>query len=276
MTSAPTELDALLITADRLRAEIEAGRDVVLLEVRRESDGTDARHLPGAHVVVLTRDLVAPPAAGTGNLPLPSEEQLQERLRRWGIHADSLVVAYSSEHPALAARAWWTLTWAGVPDVRVLDGGAAPWVAAGGELVDEPAADAKGTFAVRVGALPTLDAEEAAALARSGVLLDARAVEGYTGESGGGHIPGAVSLPGSALVDSEGRLKSADELRRVFDSVGATGAQAVGAYCGGGTTATLAVLALASLGVAVPLYPGSFSAYSSDPARPIATGSAPG
>jgi thiosulfate/3-mercaptopyruvate sulfurtransferase len=125
----------------------------------------------------------------------------------------------------------------------------------------------------RIGALPTLDSEQAAALARSGLLLDARNTAGYTDS---GHIPGAISLPFDRLTGDDGRLLDDDELRRVYHAAGVNGQGVVGAYCGGGTTATLTVLGLAKIGIAAALYPGSFSAYSSDPARPVNVGEQPG
>jgi thiosulfate/3-mercaptopyruvate sulfurtransferase len=274
VTATPVHVDHIVISAEKLRRKIAAGRDVVVLDVRRDAAGNQGHaRLPGAHAVTLTTDLVGPQAPGSGNLPLPTDAQIQDAVRRWGVNAESVVVAYSQEHPALAARAWWTLKWAGVPDVRVLDGGTAEWSAAGGSLDTDPAEVAEGTFAVRTGSLPTLDAAGAAAVARSGVLLDARAAEGYAGTSGGGHIPGAVSLPVDRLLGQDGRLTDNEELRAL---PGADGQVPVGAYCGGGTSATLTVLALAKIGVTAALYPGSFSAWSSDSTRPVVTGAEAG
>lgn len=265
--TATVDVTRVVITAEKLRRKLDAGRDVVLLEVRRKP--ADTSPVARAIAVSLETDLVGERSPGSGNLPLPSERQIQDAVRRWGIHPDSIVVAYSPENPALAARAWWTLKWAGVPDVRVFDG----------DLTDVPADGAErgeGTLAVRIGSLPTLDADTSAELARSGALLDARAVDGYAGEGGGGHIPGARSVPAAWLVDEGGRLKDDEQLRELFGSNGAGGQLAVGAYCGGGTSAALTVLALAKLGITAALYPGSFSAYSSDPTRPVATGGRPG
>ncbi|MGU3502134.1 sulfurtransferase [Mycobacterium sp. C31M] len=276
MTAAAIDADRLVIVAEKLRRKREAGRDVVVLEIWRDGRREGLGRIPGARAVALTTDLVGAASASAGNLPLPTADQIQDVVRRWGIHAESIVVVYSPENPALAARAWWTLTWAGVPDVRVLDGGVDEWVAAGGELADdEPAVDA-GTFTVSTGALPTLDTEQAAALARSGVLVDARGSDAYRGSTGGGHIPGARSLPAGDLVADRSRLLGDDGLRSALSAVGADGTRSIGAYCGGGTSATLTVLALAKLGITAALYPGSFSAYGSDPARPVAAGDEPG
>lgn len=267
-TATGVDVRRLVIGADELRTELSAGSDVVVLEVWRDDAGAGRPRIPGARTVALTVDLVGTPSAASGNLPLPSAEQIQEVVRRWSINPGSIVVAYSPEHPALAARAWWTLTWAGVPDVRVLDGDAAHWT--GPPAAHTP--PGTGTFTVRIGSLPTLDTEEAAALARSGVLLDARALTAYVGESGGGHIPGAVSLPAGAVVDDDGRLADDEHLRERYRTAGVEQNTVVGAYCGGGTSATWVVLSLAKIGITAALYPGSFSAYSADGDRPVATG----
>jgi thiosulfate/3-mercaptopyruvate sulfurtransferase len=148
-----------------------------------------------------------------------------------------------------------------------------------------------------------LDAAGAAALARSGVLLDARAGERYRGETEpvdpvAGHIPGALSAPTAANVADDGRFLPPAELRRRFAALGvaigpppggprpgtpvagatvpATPASAVGAYCGSGVTAAHEVLALALAGVPAALYVGSWSGWIADPARPVATGADPG
>lgn len=273
MTTASVDVARVVITGEKLRHKIETGRDVVILEVRRNaSSDPTGNGIPGAHAVALETDLVGERSEGSGNLPLPSPQQVQDAVRRWGINADSIVVVYSPEQPALAARTWWTLKWAGVPNVRVLEGGLSEWEAAGGQPGSPADVSEAGTFVVQTGSLPVLDADESAALARAGVLLDARAVSGYVGEPSGGHIPGARSLPGPSVLGDAGALKDDDELRALFGTAGVDADQPVGAYCGGGTSATLTVLALAKLGITASLYPGSFSAYSSDPTRPVAVG----
>jgi thiosulfate/3-mercaptopyruvate sulfurtransferase len=269
----------VVISAEELRRQLASARPVVILEVRRQPAGPGqpfAGHLPGAQLVTLTTELVGPASAGSGIFPLPTREQIQNGVHRWGIDDDSLVVVYSREAPSLAARAWWTLRWAGVPDVRYLDGGHAAWVAGGGELTSDVPPVRAGSFTVTTGSLPVLDSEAAARLARSGVLLDARNPKSYRGEPDGGHIPGAVNLPAVASVAEDGQLRSPEKLRAAYQAAGLSGAAEVGAYCGGGTSATLDVLALARIGITAALYPGSFSAWSSDPGRPVVKGNEPG
>ena len=94
-----------------------------------------------------------------------------------------------------------------------------------------------------------------------------------------GHIPGAVNIPVSGLFAGAdtaypGGMPSEQVLRERLAPVLAavTAGEPIGVYCGSGVSAAQAVLALASLGVQVPLYAGSWSAWSNDPARPVATG----
>jgi thiosulfate/3-mercaptopyruvate sulfurtransferase len=122
-----------------------------------------------------------------------------------------------------------------------------------------------------------LDADRAAALAASGVLLDARAPERFAGEvepmdAVAGHIPGAVNAPTTANVSADGRFLSADDLRKRFAALGADGSVEVGAYCGSGVTAAHEALALEIAGIEAPVYVGSWSEWVTDPSRPVATG----
>ena len=131
------------------------------------------------------------------------------------------------------------------------------------------------------GHLPVLDADGAAALARSGRLLDARAGERYRGEvepidPKRGHIPGALSLPTTENIDPDGRFVGADDLRARLAALGIEASDGLGVYCGSGVTAAHEIAALASAGITAALYPGSWSAWSNDPARPVATGPDPG
>ena len=236
-------------------------------------------HLPGAIGVDLDHDLAASVGGGErGRHPLPDPDVLQETLRRWGVRAGSTVVAYDDTDGSSAARAWWLLRWAGLDDVRVLDGGIAAWVGAGLPLTTDVPAPEPGDVVVRAGGMPMLDAEGAAALpGAGGVLLDARAEPRYRGEVEpvdpvAGHIPGARSAPTSGNVGADGRFLPPAELRERFAALGVRADGAVGAYCGSGVTAAQEVLALEVAGMPAALYPGSWSEWVADPSRPVETG----
>ena len=261
------------------------GTGVVVLDVRWRLAGPSPAelyaggHLPGAVGVDLDRELAGPVGAGeSGRHPLPDPDVLQETLRRWGVRADSTVVAYDDADGSSAARAWWLLRWARLADVRVLDGGIGAWVRAGLPLTAEVPVPQPGDVVVRPGGMPTLDADGAGALpGAGGVLLDARAEPRYRGEvepvdPKAGHVPGAVSAPTGDNLQPDGRFRSPEELRERFAALGADGARPVAAYCGSGVTAAHELAALAVAGVEATLYPGSWSQWSNQD-RPVATGS---
>ncbi|MGR8007740.1 sulfurtransferase [Streptomyces hypolithicus] len=267
------------ITAVELVSESAGPRPPVLLDVRYELGGPHGRpayesgHIPGAVFVDLDAELAAPPGSG-GRHPLPDVEAFGAVMRRAGVRRDTPVVVYDAAKGWGAARAWWLLRWTGHPDVRVLDGGLAAWE---GPLEAGVPAPAAGDFVPVPGAAALLDADGAAELARSGLLLDARAGERYRGEVEpidpvAGHIPGAVSAPTTQNVAPDGRLLPAAELAARFRALGAGEATAVGVYCGSGVSAAHQVLALEVAGIPAALYAGSWSEWSADASRPVATG----
>ncbi|MGW7019142.1 sulfurtransferase [Streptomyces decoyicus] len=276
-----------IITATELASELAQPTAPVLLDVRYQLGGPPGRpvyeagHVPGAVYVDLESELASPPGPG-GRHPLPDLDVFADAMRTAGVRADRPVVAYDGGQGWAAARVWWLLRWTGHPDVRVLDGGLAAWQASGGELsVGQPVPRA-GDFTPVPGGLPLLRADDAASLARRGVLLDARAAERYRGEvepidKVAGHIPGAVSAPTTENVVEGGTVfRDASELAKRFASLGATADAEVGVYCGSGVSAAHQVLALAVAGVPAALYVGSWSEWSADPSRPVATGPQPG
>ncbi|WP_411145046.1 sulfurtransferase [Streptomyces sp. x-80] len=277
----------VIITATELASELAGPAAPVLLDVRWQLGGPPGRqeyeagHLPGAVFTDLDGELAG--AAGpAGRHPLPDLTVFGAAMRAAGVRADRPVVVLDGGQGWAAARAWWLLRWTGHPDVRVLDGGLAAWRAAGGTLTDAPPAPEPGDFTPVPGNLPLLTADDAAALARRSVLLDARAAERYRGEVEpidrvGGHIPGAVSAPtGENVTEGGTTFRTAAELARRFASLGATADAEVGVYCGSGVSAAHEVLALAVAGVPAALYVGSWSEWSADPSRPVATGPEPG
>jgi thiosulfate/3-mercaptopyruvate sulfurtransferase len=236
-----------------------------------------AAHLPGAVFVDLDAEVSGAPGAG-GRHPLPDPDALQEALRAAGVRAGHPVVVYDAGDGQAAARLWWTLRWAGHRDVRALDGGYAAWVRAGERVTADVPKPEPGDVTVRPGGMPVLDADAAAEVAATGVLLDVRVRPRYRGEAEpvdpvAGHIPGAVNIPTGEHLGADGRLRAADELRARFAEVGVDEGVRVGAYCGSGVTAAHTVLALNLAGRSdAGLYVGSWSHWITDPARPVAIG----
>jgi thiosulfate/3-mercaptopyruvate sulfurtransferase len=269
-----------IISAADLADELAGPTPPVLLDVRYRLGGSHGRpeyeagHIPGAVFVDLEAELAGPPGEG-GRHPLPDVAVFGAAMRRAGVSAGTPVVAYDADKGWAAARAWWLLRWAGHDDVRVLDGGLAAWP---GPLETTVPVPQEGAFEPKPGALPLLDADEAAATARDGLLLDARAGERYRGEVEpidpvAGHIPGAVSAPTTENLDDQGRYRPAEWLAARFMELGAhEGSGAVGVYCGSGVSAAQQVLALELAGFDAALYAGSWSEWSRDPDRPVATG----
>ena len=305
-----------MITADELAGllapgVLAAGRPPTLLDLRWRLGGPpgselyQAGHIPGAAFVDLDRDLAGPPGTG-GRHPMPLTADFQAAMRRAGVSDERLVVVYDDADSTAAARAWWLLGYFGHPSVRVLDGGFRAWTTAGHPVEAGPSEQVPGDFTARPGQLPLLDAGRAAALAGTGVLLDARAAQRYRGETEpvdkvAGHIPGAVSAPTTENVNPDGTFLSARDLAARFAALGAvavpatpgadaadatlpgavsseteTETETVGVYCGSGVTAAHEALALALAGIPAALYVGSWSNWITDPSRPIATGGEPG
>jgi thiosulfate/3-mercaptopyruvate sulfurtransferase len=268
---------------------MESPSNLTLLDVRWRLGGPpgrelyDAGHIPGAAFVDLDKDLAAPPGAG-GRHPLPATADFEHAMQRAGVRDGRPVVVYDDADSTAAARAWWLLRYFGHSSVRVLDGGLRAWAAGGYPVVattQEPPVVFAGRFTARPGQLGLLDAGGAASIARSGLLLDARAGERYRGEKEhvdpvAGHIPGAVSAPTAENVNPDGTFRPAADLAARFIALGAAGGAAVAAYCGSGVTAAHEVLALTLAGIPASLYVGSWSNWITDPARPVATGPSPG
>jgi thiosulfate/3-mercaptopyruvate sulfurtransferase len=276
----------ILISADDLatllNAPVTAGQRPVVLDVRWKLGGPPGHqeylrgHVPGAVFADLDNELAGHGLPQDGRHPLPDPADLQQAARRWGVRRGTPVVVYDGEGNLAAARAWWLLRWAGVGDVRLLDGGLPAWVAAGHEVATGEVTAAPGDVELTGGGLPTLDVDEVEDVARTGVLLDARAAERYRGETEpvdpkAGHIPGAVSAPTGANLAADGRFLPPDELRRRFSELGVVEGEPVGVYCGSGVTAAHQAAALAIAGFDAVLYPGSWSQWSNLD-RPVATG----
>jgi thiosulfate/3-mercaptopyruvate sulfurtransferase len=264
----------------------------VVLDVRYRLGGppglADYRngHLPGAVFVDMDTVLAGPPGS-EGRHPLPAPARLAGDLSSAGVGDRSTVVCYDDLDGSVAGRAWWLLRWLGLAadQVRVLDGGYAAWVGEGRPVTADVPTPVRAVLTPRPGSMPVLDADAAADTARRGLLLDARAPARYRGETEpidprAGHVPGARNAPFAEHTGADGRWRSSADLAGYYRGLGVPGAEAVGAYCGSGVTATSVLLALEHSGLRppehpAPLYVGSWSNWSADPARPVAVGAEP-
>jgi thiosulfate/3-mercaptopyruvate sulfurtransferase len=190
-----------------------------------------------------------------------------------GIGEGQPVVAYDDRGGSVATRLWWMLRALGEP-VAVLDGGLRSWP---GELTrnvpmyprveraplpwpDGPFVDAD---AVAATSIPVLDARTRERFEHGDPTIDPKP----------GHIPGARSAPWAGNLDPQTeRFLPPDVLRERYAALGVTTAAI--AYCGSGVTSCHDLLALELAGVPdLRLYPGSWSQWAADAARPTESGS---
>ena len=227
-----------------------------------------AGHLPGALFASIDDDFAAAPGAG-GRHPLPDPERLRDRFRAWGVNDGDQVVFYDDANGAFAARAWWCARWLGHAAAAVLDGGLAAWPEPLTTAVPEPE---PGGFSIRPALTRTIDANGVLASLGRATLVDARNEARFRGEEEpidpiAGHIPGAECRPFQGNLGPDGRFLTPDALAARFAGL----EEPLICYCGSGITAAHNVLAMRRAGLPEPLlYPGSWSEWIRDPARPKA------
>lgn len=264
--------------------------DIVVADVRWYLDGRSGRaayeagHVPGAVFVDVDSALSAKGDPVLGRHPLPTPEAFAAALGALGVADDTPVVAYDDASGGVAGRLVWMLRAQGTP-AALLDGGLAAWTGAlergTGPATPRPAVPrtARPWPAELLAAV-----DEVAAPADGTLVLDARAPERYRGDvepvdPRAGHIPGARNLPLGRMLDpTTGRLADAAALRARFAEVGVTDETAAGvvASCGSGVSACLLLVALEHAGLGRGrLFVPSFSGWSSDPSRTVATGDQP-
>lgn len=236
-------------------------------------------HIVGAVYASLDEQLSAPP--GAGRHPLPDPQRLAAWLGACGVSSSTQVIAYDDASGLIASRLWWLLRWLGHQAVAVLDGGLTAWCREGGSLTsvtDQPKpaefiATPKSEMVCDTAEIErNLDAQEF-------VLLDGRAAARFRGEqepldSVAGHIPGALNLPATEYLNAQGCFKSPAEIAALHRALtGVRPATEIVTQCGSGITACQSLLAMEHAGLTgARLYPGSWSAWVRDPARPVATG----
>lgn len=275
---------------------------VVVVDLRWDEQGRGREryaegHVPGARFLDWASDLVDP--EHTVAFMVAPPERLADALERCGISDSSDVVAYADAGHSGPFRLWWACGLYGHREqVRILDGGVEAWLAAGGALSTDVPDPARGSWTPRLDPALLADADDVASARddAEAVVLDSREPELYRGEAvwfetgaiaagpdgvattprgtlRAGHVPWAASVPWRGLYDDELRMRSPDELARLFASAGATPESRVIAYCGVGISASALLYALDRAGFPrAALYDAGWDEWGRDPARPVARG----
>ncbi|WP_034299937.1 sulfurtransferase [Herbaspirillum sp. RV1423] len=246
----------------------------------------NAGHIPQARFAHLDQILSGAKTGSDGKFkgrhPLPQRQDFIDAMQALGINAGTQVVAYDAHGGMFAARLWWLLRWVGHVQVAVLDGGLPAWQAQGGQLSTEAPATLRGDLQDQPSLVGTIDADGVVANlgSKAMTVVDARAADRYRGENEtldavGGHIPGAKNRFFKDNLGADGRFKSPDALRSEWSAL-IDNPQTAIMQCGSGVTACHNLLALEVAGLpGARLYPGSWSEWSSDASRPVATGPQP-
>jgi len=264
----------------------------IVVDCRHELTDPDAGqnaynegHIPGAFFLHLDKDLAAPLTGSNGRHPLPNPQLFAATLDSIGFTPNKQLVAYDAAGGMVASRFWWMARWLGHQSVAVLDGGIGSWQKSGFPLSKEavlrsaaPAlATRPETHRATVTAEDLLQNIDTASM----LVVDARANPRYIGDTEpmdarAGHIPGAINRPFADNLREDGRFKPAPVIKSDFlELLGGQAPQSVVHSCGSGVSACHNLLAMAYAGLdGGLLYPGSWSEWSSNPNRPVATGQA--
>jgi len=264
--SGPEGIPSFFVSTDWLVKHLNDD-DLVLLHAHWTNGGyRKAGHIPGARFLWLNSLSKDTPERST---EMPSAENARSVLKDLGITDRSKIVVYfEGQNLTMAARMILTFTYLGLGDrVSLLDGGIEAWKREGRPITKDIPAIKPGSFAPKLHPEVVADAEWVQKhLTDSGVtIIDARATRFYDGSSGppsGGHIPHAVNIPFSSMVDSTNKILGPDALQQIFVKAGVKLGNQVVTYCHVGQQATLVYLAAKYIGYNARVYDGSFEDWS--------------
>lgn len=274
-----------IISSDILKTNLD-NKDFIIFDCRCDvKDSTygiqayTEGHIRNSIFVDIDADLASERTVTSGRHPLPSIDNLSEKLSQWGLNSSKQAVIYDDAGGAFAGRMWWVLKWLGHVNVAVLDGALGGWLASGGKLTTENTIFERSVFTPQPQEEMYVSIKEVedAQYKMDKLILDARSKERYLGikdpiDPVAGHIPGAISHPLGQNLDKKGHFKSPEELKHCFNKlIGETDTNDIISMCGSGITACHNILAMNIAGiVGAKLYVGSWSEWIVDKNRPIA------
>ena len=280
-------MPTLLISTQELAAGL-ADNNIVICDCRHDLMAVEKGrrayaegHIPGAHFLHLDEDLSGKKTGQNGRHPLPEINSFVQKMSSVGIDSNTRVIAYDDAGGPYAARLWWMLRWLGHDQVSILDGGINQWIAEGRAIDQTLPKTMPKIFVARQNDNMRVDANFILNNLNSpdAVVIDARTPERYRGETEpvdpvAGHIPGALNRLFKNNLNADGTFKTGTELRQEFsDLLGQTKPAQVINQCGSGVTACHNLFAMELAGLqGAKLYPGSWSEWCADPARPVAKG----
>ncbi len=230
-----------------------------------------AGHIPGAYFLDWRKEFVEQGIAP--NLAqVSSSVEAQQSFVNLGINGDEELVLYDDNYHMFAGRIWWAMRYWGVENVRVLNGGFKYWQAQHLPIAQAVPKITKGSFTPFCNPSLRISLEDFLIAKNKACVLDGRGVESYNGKPEDprtGHIPGAINAPYNVLVAKDtGLFRAKEELQKMFDDrVPNWRSERIISSCGAGYSGTVAMLALAHLGVQTSLFDGSFSVWKLDPKR---------
>lgn len=280
-------MPALLVSTQELADRLGDSSIVIcdcrhdLMDLEKGRRAYAEGHIPGAHFLHLDEDLSGTKTGKNGRHPLPDIDAFAKKMGSIGIDHTTRVIAYDDAGGPYAARLWWLLRWAGHDNVAVLDGGINKWLVEGRAADRMPPAARPTTFVAKRKENLTVDADFILANIKqpSASVVDARAPERYRGDTEpidpvAGHIPGALNRVFKNNLNADGTFKTAASLKQEFAKLlGEKSPSQVVNQCGSGVTACHNLFAMEIAGLSgAKLYPGSWSEWCADPARPVAKG----